>query len=415
VARLTISTVGSAGDVLPLVRPAAALRDRGHEVRFAVSPDLAPLVASAGFEAVPAGPPMRLAEDAGLQRMLTLRRGGLESAERLVRDWLAPSLAPTFRDLRAACAGSDALVASTSQLAAPWVARALGLPWLTVSVQPLAIPSRHVTPPPLLGARRRLTVPALNALRWRAARLGLRRLDRFLLPAARELGLPPIRDALVDGALSPWLVAVLSSPRYTPCQPDWPAQVRVTGFTLWDGGPLGRDVASFLDAGDPPVVVTLGSSASLVAGGFFEAAAAAVRGAGRRCLLIVGHERLVPARAPAGCLAVVSAPLPAVLRGSAALVHHGGFGSTAAALSAGAPQLVVPWAFDQPFHAQRVQELGCGRSLRRWTAGRLRRELEALLGGDAYRPRAASLAADIAGEDGPGAAADAIEGALAAG
>ena len=413
-ARLIFSTVGSAGDVLPLIGPARALRDRGHEVRFGLSPDLFDAVRAHGFDTVTVGPALRLADNPDMQKMLTMRRGGYESARHLVDDWLAPNLVRTYHDLRAACDHADALIASTTQLAAGWVAHETGIPWITTSVQPLAIPSAYITPPPAFASRRLLTSPSLNRLRWRAASIQLQRLDRAFTAAAHQLRMAPLSGVFTGGALSPRLVVVLSSRHYSPRQPDWPEQVQVTGFTLWeDIESLPPEVTALLEANNRLIVVTLGSAASLVADGFFLAAATAAVRAGHRCIAIVGHERNLTDRFPEGTLAIVSAPLQTVLRRAAMLIHHGGFGSTAAALSHGLPQLVVPHAFEQPFHGQRIQEMGCGRMLRRWNPARLQHAIDEVLQDTTYASHARQVATLIQGEDGVAATADAINSALA--
>ena len=412
-ARLLLSTVGSAGDILPLIGPARALRDRGHEIQFALSPDLIAVTRAQGFETVTVGPALRLADDPDMQKMLTMRGGGYVSARHLVHDWLAPSLVPIYHDLRAACDEADALVASSTQLAAGWVAQDAGIPWFTTSVQPLAIPSAYITPPPAFASRRVLTSPGLNRLRWRIAGAQLHRLDRAFAPAADQLRMRPLRDALAGGTLSRSLVVVLSSPHYSPPQPDWPGHVQVTGFTLWgDADPLSPEVTAFLEGHGPPIVVTLGSSASLVADGFLSAAATAAARAGHRCLAIVGHDRNLTGHFPDGTLAVVSAPLEAVLRRASVLIHHGGFGSTAAALSAGLPQIVVPHAFEQAFHGLRIQEMRCGRMLRRWNPARLRHAIDQVLQDEKCASRAREVATLIRGDDGVATAADALDSAL---
>jgi UDP:flavonoid glycosyltransferase YjiC (YdhE family) len=111
----------------------------------------------------------------------------------------------------------------------------------------------------------------------------------------------------------------------------------------------------------------------------------------------------------------VYVPLSAVLPRCAAILHHGGFGTTAAALLSGAPQLVAPRAFDQPFNAGRVVALGCGRRLpaRRVTPEAIARELGALLRQGRYRRRAAELAEALRAEDGVSATCDEIERACA--
>jgi UDP:flavonoid glycosyltransferase YjiC (YdhE family) len=195
------------------------------------------------------------------------------------------------------------------------------------------------------------------------------------------LNLPPVRR-LFRWWLSPDLVIGLFPGWYAAPQPDWPPQLRLAGFGRFDGarGELPEDVRTFCREGPPPVVFTLGTGMTHAAG-FFRAAVAACDVLGARGLLVTKYEGVVPARLPPRVRHCVFAPFRQLLPLCGAVVHHGGVGTTAAALEAGCPQLVLPLAWDQPDNAARVAGLGVGLALgpRHRGSGHLSRSLARLL------------------------------------
>jgi UDP:flavonoid glycosyltransferase YjiC (YdhE family) len=227
---------------------------------------------------------------------------------------------------------------------------------------------------------------------------------------------------MLEGQHSPLLVLALFSSVIAPRQPDWPPQTRVTGFPFYDRRDRAGDAAEaldpalvkFLDAGEPPVVFTLGSSAIWAAGDFYRASVEAARSAGVRALLLIGEERNRPAGLPEGVAAFDYAPYSEVLPRARAVVHQGGIGTTAQGLRAGIPAVVVPFSHDQFDNGARVARAGAGRVLprSRYDAASAARELRALLADESYTTGAAALGRRIGSEDGVTAAADAVEEAL---
>jgi UDP:flavonoid glycosyltransferase YjiC (YdhE family) len=239
-----------------------------------------------------------------------------------------------------------------------------------------------------------------------------------------ELGLPRVRHPIFDGQHSPYRVLALFSPLFAEPQPDWPPQTRVTGFCFYDRRDAPEDapgldpsVARFLDAGDPPIVFTLGTAAVFAAGDFYRESIAAARALGRRALLLVGdhaHNPL-PAPLPEGVAAFDYAPFGELLPRAAAIVHQGGVGTTAQALRSGRPALVVPHAHDQFDNGERARRLGVARWLprARYNARRAERELRRLLEDPAYATRAAEVGRRLRAENGVANACDRIEELLA--
>ncbi len=215
-----------------------------------------------------------------------------------------------------------------------------------------------------------------------------------------KLGLRPFRNPVLDDMFSPhgtqaWFSHVLAQP-----QSDWPERTAITGFPFYDklepGQGLSPDLARFLDAGPAPVVFTLGSSAVFAAGEFYSESLAAARQTGCRAVLLIGRDqRNAPATSVPDTIFVAEyAPYSELFSRASATVHQGGVGTTAQALRAGRPMIVVPWSHDQPDNGMRVQRLGVGRVIprRKYGRDRIARELEMLLGQTAYSAAARETA-----------------------
>jgi UDP:flavonoid glycosyltransferase YjiC (YdhE family) len=175
-----------------------------------------------------------------------------------------------------------------------------------------------------------------------------------------QLNLPPVRHVMGKWCHSPDRVIGLFPAWFAPPQPDWPPQTVLTGFPLFDESdvtPMPAEVARFLDGGTPPIAFTPGS-AMLHGRDFFSAAAEACRLIGRRGLLLTRHGEQIPPNLPDGVIHAPFVPFSQALPRCAALVHHGGIGTTAQGMSCGVPQLIMPMSYDQPDNAERVVKLG---------------------------------------------------------
>jgi rhamnosyltransferase subunit B len=222
--------------------------------------------------------------------------------------------------------------------------------------------------------------------------------------------LPPV-GRVFRWWLSPDLVIGLFPPWYAEPQPDWPPQIRLAGFGRYDGGKaeLPDDVRAFCQAGPPPVAFTLGTGMAHAAE-FFRTAVAACASAGARGILLTKYPELVPAPLPPTVRHCAFAPFRQLLPLCGAVVHHGGVGTTAAALEAGCPQLVLPLAWDQPDNAARITKLAVGLTLglRQRSGEHMARALTRLRA-PAIRERCRAVAALAAKENGLEAAAVWVE------
>jgi rhamnosyltransferase subunit B len=235
-----------------------------------------------------------------------------------------------------------------------------------------------------------------------------------------EMGLPPLKgNPLIDDKYSPHLVLAMFSSILAKPQPDWATNTALTGFTFYDGSEggaqLSPELAQFLDAGEPPIVFTLGSAAVMAPGKFYEESIKATKRLNRRAVLLIG-KNAPPADLSDNLIAVNYAPYSQIFSRACAIVHQGGIGTTAQVLRAGRPTIVMPYSIDQPDNAARVERLGTSLTVPRnqYVAERVAKQLSELLENPNYAARAAEVGAMIRAEDGVKVACDAIEKQLKA-
>jgi vancomycin aglycone glucosyltransferase len=348
--RVLLSTWGSRGDVEPLLGFAVALKDLGAEVRLCAPPDFADLAARIGVEMVPAGTSVR-----------ALVHGTRESKPLTPADAprvAAELVAAQFETVGAAADGCDAVVATGLMPAGVRsVAEVRGIPYALAAFQARSFPAPHQTPLPRPG---KPFPPGVtdNRVLWDVDAERVQALYGAPLNSHRAaLGLPPVDDVR-DHVFTdrPWLAA-------DPILDPWPGApdldvVQTGAWILPDDRPLPADLETFLDAGTPPVYVSFGSVRAP------EDAAAvaieAIRAHGRRVVVSRGWAELAAIDDRDDCFVVGEVNHQALFGRVAAVVHHGGAGTTTTATRAGAPQVVVPQIADQPYWAGRVAELGIG-------------------------------------------------------
>lgn len=417
--RIVIASWGSYGDVYPYIGVGKALQARGHHVILALPRYYGEMVEREGLEARPVGPDIDPSDRDLIARVMEPATG----PEALIRDWLMPSLRQSYDELCEAAVGADLLVTHPATFAGPVLAQQRELPWVATALAPMSFFSASdlpaFPPAPRLVHLRRLG-PSVGRLMLRAARHATRTWAEPVYRLRAALGLPRGGHPIFEGQFSPILNLALFSRVMAAPQPDWPPHVEETGFVFYNGpDPLSPELETFLAAGPPPVVFTLGTSAVGAAGAFYEESAAAAARLGLRAVLLTGgFEDNRPRRTVSPDILIVDrAPHQLLFPRAAAIVHQGGIGTTGQALRAGRPTLIVPHSHDQPDNAFRVTNLGVARTIfpRAYRAARVARELGRLLGDARYTTRAAAVAASVRAEDGAEAAAAAIARVAAAG
>ena len=396
--RVLLSTIGSRGDVQPIVALGSELKALGHDVMLCVPPDFRDWIERLGMPVTPIGPALR---STGMARA-----GGTKITPEQRRQMLEGTVAAQFETIASAARGADLIVGATAlQVAAPSVAESMGIPYVFAAYCPAVLPSQHHGPPvlPMLGDAPPPRMADYSELWVRDAQ----RWNDSWLPVINDqresLGLPPIED--VRGYVHtrrPWLASDATLGPWPDATDDGVFQAGA--WFLPDGRPLSPEIEAFLDAGSPPVYCGFGSIRA--PDGLARVMVESVRALGRRMILSRGWAELGLVDAEPDCLAIGEVNQRLLFPRVAAVVHHGGAGTTHAAARAGAPQVIVPQHYDQHYWSQRVEALGIGAAHASSvpTTESLTRALEATLD-PIVADRARALAPRISG-DGARIAAD---------
>lgn len=381
--RVCLSTWGSRGDIEPILGLAVALQQRGAEARLCAPPDFAEQAAALGVPLIPKGYSVR-------EMLHGARPVTPADAPRVAADLVAMQ----FDAVPAAADGCDALVATGLMPAGERsIADRLQIPYVFVAFSPRVLPAAHQRPLPRPG---KPFPPGEtdNRVLWELDAEKVNALYREPLNTHRAaVGLPPVANVREHVLTNrPWLAA-------DPILGPWPGSpdldvVQTGAWMLSDERRLPDDVAAFLDAGAPPVYVSLGSVRAPA--DIARVAIEAARGQAHRVLLGRGWADLALIDDADDCFTVGDVNHRALFARVAAVVHHGGAGTTTTAAWSGVPQVVVAQFADQPYWAARVADLGIGTAHDGPTP--TAESLSAALGAaltPGTRARAATLAATI--------------------
>ena len=412
--RFVVCSAAYLGDVAPFIPVADELARRGHDVTFLAPEGYRTVLEGQRFAYQPYALDCSAASMHADPRHERLMRHPYVNTTRLGRYWMdrafADDPAAGAQSLVDAFDGADVVVTHpTFGAASIPVAHAMGIPVATGHLFPMMVPTRQWGPP--IGSKNPRLGASLNRAMWTALRRSSGPLfrDRVINDFRRGLGLPAVRGnagwAWMDADHT---VVLVSRHYFGEGGDDWP-EVTWGGFSWWDGPPLDDEVTAYLDGGDPPVLVTLGTSAASGAGEQFARIAADLDARGLRSLLLVGDAKnLAPLRGRGG--AFTFAPIVPLLPRCRVAVVSGALGGVAAALRAGVPVVVVPQLFDQIWHGRQIQDLGLGLHVRK--AQHVAAAVAELDADPSYRERAAAFAARLADEDGAAVLADAAESLL---
>lgn len=415
-ARIVVTSCMYLGDVAPFVEPANRLADRGHHVTF---------LAPGGFRDTLAGERFALATyplDASPSRMHAdprherLMRHPFLNQVRLARYWMGLGFLDDPEggraSLRETLESADVVVThATFGSAVVPVAEHLGIPAVVGQLFPMMIPTARWLPGVVPGPHS--IGPRGNRAAWSAFAVGSGALmgDPRMNRHRAALGRPRLRGNSLRGWASATRTVVLVDREYFGRTADDWERTTWGGFSPWTGPsrPVDPAVDEFLDAGDPPVLVCLGTSAASGAGEAFARIATDLDRQGLRSLVLVGDPaNLAQLGGRPGAFAF--APASHVLPRCRAAVVSGSLGTLAASLTAGVPVVVVPQLFDQVWHGRRVEQLGVGRMA--WRARTVVDDVAAIEADPGYAERATALGTRFAANDGAAALVDAVEEVL---
>ena len=409
--------MGSLGDLHPMISLGLELRSRGHEVVINTWDGYAEKIAMLGFEFARLRPSLDPNDKELIKRAVDTRNG----PETVIRELVLPYLDDMFEDLKTACEGADAMVTGELLYVAKSLHEITGINWITTTLSPLTLFSFHdpgIYPGAgFLELLRPLPVFVHRGI-FEFARLTIKHWFKPYREFRERRGLDPDHDPVFLDKFSEQCHLAMFSRAFAAPQPDWPPHAIQPGFCFYDGqedeGKMPDGLQEFLDAGDPPIVFTLGSAAVMDAGEFFnESAKAAVR-LGRRTVLIYGRDNEPPKGMSDEIVGFEYAPFSRVFPRASCVVHQGGVGTTGQVLRAGVPHLVMPYAHDQPDNAARIRRIGVGEMIdrHRYTGDRAAKLISDILAAPSYAQKAKEIQAVIDTEGGSFAACDAIEKTL---
>ena len=398
--RIALATVGTTGDVRPFATLAGRMVERGHELTAISWPVHRSALARPGVTVEVAGPhadPGRIAAVAAD----AAQRSPLEQVA-ILRDFHLADGEAHYRRLRELLPGHDLVLLHGIHALAQAAAMDLGLRWATAVFDPVLLPTASAPPPgmPNLGPANRLLWSALDRVLNRTGRP----LDDLLQRAGSgQRGLSLFR------ARSTLLHLVACSPSVASVPPDLPPTTHVTGAWLdRSAAPMLPDeLEAFLGAGPPPVVITFGSMARATDDGLADGIRAILEG-GKR---VVAQGNVDGPDSP-NLLRIGPIDHRALFPRAGLVVHHGGAGTTHAAVAAGVPSVVVPHVGDQRYWADRLHRLGVAPppvAVRDLGGSALADAVLAASADPRLRQTARALAAELAEEDGAGAAVSLLE------
>jgi UDP:flavonoid glycosyltransferase YjiC (YdhE family) len=392
--RIVLAAEGTRGDLQPLIELGVRLSNAGHDIVLGGPPDFAEQAASRGVRFVPCGASFRafLAEHADVVDGHPVR--ALTEGFRYLRERFETRLATLLELTR----GADLVVGGGAEMAASTAAEANGVAYRYVAYCPAMFPSREHGPifttwQGLPGWLNRALWPlVMTPLTWSVR--------SALAPSRRRLGLDPRVDMLKLLFGSRPLLAVDPSLARAPADAQVPID-QVASFHPLEGEPLPAKLESFLEAGPPPVYLGFGSMPDTKPAATTRSLVDAITRVGCRAVISAGWAELGDGPLPEGVIAIEAVSHPTLFARCAAIVHHGGAGTTTTAARAGVPQIVVPHIADQFYWSRRVLQLGIaapGIPRHRLDATRLTAALEAILDNEIVAERARELGGRLRAE-----------------
>ena len=390
--RVVMQALGSAGDVHPYVGLGRELHARGHEVIVVTGESFGGVVEKAGLAFRQLGTTEAYEQTMADPDLWHPRRG----LTVVTRDAIAPSLEPGFELISELIEpGRTVVLASTLGFAAQIAAEHAKVPLVKADLAPANYVSVH-RPPRYAGLPLPPWLPAF--VKRGALGLAMGVADRVVRPPINafrsSIGMDPVRRVFTDWALRADLLLGMFPAWFGPPQPDWPANLQLVGFPLFDEGaiaPLDDQLVAWLDEGTAPIVFTAGS-ANVFGKAFYRAGVEAAARLDRRAILVTRNADIVPKPLPPHARHVSYAPFSRLFRRAAAVVHHGGIGTSAQTCAAGVPSVVAAMGFDQFDNASRLVDLGVGRMvpMRRFRTAKAVAALRTVLA-DEVRDRARRL------------------------
>lgn len=416
-AKLVLATFGSLGDLHPKIAIGLELQKRGHDVTIAAMEYYREKIGLTGLGFAPMAPHLDPDDRHLVKDMMDPHKG----TEEILGKILLSDPRPMYDDLMNAIEGAEMMVTGEVVVAAKSVAEKSGIKWASTSVAPISFMSAYdppVPPPAPWFEHLRFLPTGFHRFIFNIAKDQVRKWYGPYRKFREELGLDPDHDPIFDGKYSADLHLAIFSNVIGEPQPDWPPHVVQTGFCFYDGqsdsGKMPEDLEAFLDAGEPPIVFTLGSAAVMDPGEFFNESIDAAKRLKRRAVILFGVFNERPEGLDGDVAGFDYAPYSMLFPRAACVVHQGGVGTTGQALRAGVPQLIMPYGHDQPDNAARCRRIGVAEIIARgnYSADLAADLIKRLLTEPSYARKASDIGQTVSTENGTLTACDAIEALL---
>lgn len=414
--KISIAAVGSRGDVQPYVALGLGLQKAGHSIQLIADLEFEHFILEKGlsFAPISANPRKLLDEDFARlgKNIFRFAKWFKEQNQLFARQ--------NFYELLDAIDTVDAIIFSPLAPAAFHIAEFKKVPGIGAFLQPLT-PTRRFGPtnlPPLPD-----WIPCKGKINWSRFRWNSKIYFYMLKDTMNEcrqevLNLPPLAwKAYANSDLADYPILYGFSSHVVPKPPDWGENIQLAGYWFLDSENWQPpdDLVKFIDGGPTPVYVGFGSMTDKKISMLTNTVVKAISESGQRGILALGWNGEMPANLPENIFLIKEAPHDWLFPQMSAVVHHGGAGTTAAGFRAGVPSVVIPFSFDQPFWAAKVEELGVGpRSIPRkqLTVDNLAQALRFATTSQRCRSKARALGNKIKAEDGVSRAVRIIEESL---
>jgi sterol 3beta-glucosyltransferase len=430
--KFTVATYGTEGDTRPLAALCRVLIDAGHEARLLADRTTLHAASALGVPCAPLSGDIKQALDPGQALgAIVGRRGGVQATAKALAAIANANTRAWMAEVKAAAEDSDAIVMSAlASFVGLSVAEHLRIPAIGASMIPITPTREFASPflPPGMtpGFLNRASHTFVNNMIWRAFR------EATNAARVEVCGLAPRKRNWTDhpilyGVSQVLLPRPVDWPEHTPVCGQWTMPAASGGSVVREvsdphdphgssGSPVGNAqwtppaaLSAFLDAGEPPIYVGFGSMAGFDHARMAQVLVAAI--GGRRALFYPGWSGLDTSVLPSNFHVIGETPHAWLFPRVSVVIHHGGAGTTHSATRAGTPSVVVPFAGDQFFWAQRLCRLGVAAAPvngKAPEAQALARAIEFALQ-PSTRARAAELGAAMREENGLRAAVSAIE------
>ena len=386
--KIVIATIGSRGDAQPYINLAQGLIAAGHSVCLASNPTLSSLVESHGIPFLPVGHPVDMGRESA--RLLEKSFDNMWLGLIRVMQLGARLVEEAYPDVLVACQNADLVITSDTGSGVA-EAEKLGKPWISITLQPARLPVVQNQPQNFVG----------RSISWLLGKLFVAPTNKF----RKRVGAPLVED--ITSMLSKRMILLPVSPSVASPNPKWAKQVRQTGYWFArdiEGWKPPQDLSDFLCAGEKPIAVSLGvmSTSGRKAKESARIVLDAIHKTNVRAIL-QGWDRelLVSLGASSSMYCAGTLPHNWLFTQVSAVIHHGGFGTTAAGLRSGVPSIVIPHIIDQYAWGQTVFDLGVGPkfiSRGKLTSENLAHSIALALSDSGIRAKAAQLGKAIRNE-----------------